>query len=415
MSRRHGRYLLHLPKPQPERRAGAPNPSPATIQPGTVKVPVGDRGRSLGTVLIPYCTTKVGTNGPRSISTLLAARLHAHSVCREITDDAEVYAVAADNKLLPNWKDFLWPLGGTVFGLLVMPVAIAQYPDFFNENEWILPYSVATVVLCWIVPLILHDRTRKLYSWITSFGRLGYLLFVGLCLIAVIGIAFAGRGLLRFHRQHLARIASRKIAENSTPSPESVPVQQGPSIPVPDHPEKLGHEKTKLPVPSAERGKPMTGEAAVKPPDPDAQLLDRAVEVVGHCHDFQIAFIKKYKDVQLRIQVHDSQPGITEESKRQFSGFELGVLQKEEMQLYHQVYKAEFMELRRLLVPRVPDAAEVAVEYDDPGNMGGVTGVCSDLQNLSEAVVNRQTSEGKLTTAKASEYMNRLLPGRPHP
>ena len=36
-----------------------------------------------------------------------------------------------------NLADFLWPLGGTFFGLFVIRIAMAQYQTFFNQNEWL--------------------------------------------------------------------------------------------------------------------------------------------------------------------------------------------------------------------------------------------------------------------------------------
>jgi len=114
------------------------------------------------------------------------------------------------------WKDFLWPLGGTLLGLLVVPIAIAQYPDFFNENEWILPISVLAVLLCWIVPLFLHERTRRIYSTITAVRRFGHVLFVVVCLAAVGGFILGSGVLFRFHSNHL----KKSIAEKSKPNPE---------------------------------------------------------------------------------------------------------------------------------------------------------------------------------------------------
>ena len=86
-----------------------------------------------------------------------------------------------EEKRQRNFSDFLWPLGGTVFGLLVVPVAIAQYPKFFNENEWLLPASVVVVVICWLLPLLLHKRSRRIYSAILAIRRVGPALLVVLC------------------------------------------------------------------------------------------------------------------------------------------------------------------------------------------------------------------------------------------
>ena len=109
------------------------------------------------------------------------------------------------DKQLRNWKDFFWPLGGTLFGLLVMPITIAEYPQFFNENEWILPISVIAVLVCWVIPLALHDRSRRIYSSITSIPRFGHFLFVLICLTAGLSLYFGGTRLFRYPPEAFAR------------------------------------------------------------------------------------------------------------------------------------------------------------------------------------------------------------------
>jgi hypothetical protein len=97
-----------------------------------------------------------------------------------------------------------------------MPVAIAQYPQFFNENQWILPTSVLAVLFCWIVPLLLHERTRRIYSAIPSIPKVGLMFFVAICLVVAIGSFLGGRKLLRFHHNHL--LASLPPAVASKPN-----------------------------------------------------------------------------------------------------------------------------------------------------------------------------------------------------
>src|ERR1700686_5856144 len=108
--------------------------------------------------------------------------------------DAEVCAM--EEKRQRNFSDFLWPLGGTVFGLLVVPVAIAQCPKFFNENEWLLPASVVVVVICWLVPLLLHNRARRISSAIFAAGNAGKILLSVIFLAIAIGLFFGGKELL---------------------------------------------------------------------------------------------------------------------------------------------------------------------------------------------------------------------------
>lgn len=113
-----------------------------------------------------------------------------------------------------KWKDILWPLGGTVLGLLAMPVAIAQYPDFFNNNQWLLPASVFVVVACWVVPLLLHKNAWNVYLWVERF--LGRWLTIALSLVVVGIIVLGGYRLFRFHADHL-RLAVAKASKTESP------------------------------------------------------------------------------------------------------------------------------------------------------------------------------------------------------
>jgi hypothetical protein len=116
-----------------------------------------------------------------------------------------------------NWKDFLWPLGGTLLGLLVMPLAIAQYPRFFNENEWTLPASVFMVLICWIIPLLVHDRARKIYSRIIAIPTCGGILFFFAVLAVLAVLIFGSSTLFRFHSRHLKGL----IAQNPLPTSDN--------------------------------------------------------------------------------------------------------------------------------------------------------------------------------------------------
>jgi hypothetical protein len=73
-----------------------------------------------------------------------------------------------------RWTEVLWPLGGTLLGLLVMPLFIDQYPDFFHRNTLVLPLSAFVVLACWIIPFIAHENSRRMYGAI-EIGQLdGY-------------------------------------------------------------------------------------------------------------------------------------------------------------------------------------------------------------------------------------------------
>ncbi len=91
----------------------------------------------------------------------------------------------------------------------------------------------------------------------------------------------------------------------------------------------------------------------------------------------------------------------------------MGINIQEDMQLYSQVYKQEFMEVRRLLVLKGMDEQEPGINYENPGNMGGVTGICFDLTHLTEAYINRQYAEEKINREDAQRYLGLLRPTLP--
>jgi hypothetical protein len=159
------------------------------------------------------------------------------------------------------------------------------------------------------------------------------------------------------------------------------------------------------PLPVRVDSRPVNTSQQPEASDPEAQLLERSVEVVRSCHSFLRSSGKRMQEAQAKIQRHNSRPNITEQSKQSFSQWQMELLHRDDMQLYGQVYKQEFMDVRRLLVMRVPDAVEPSVDYDNPHNMGGVTGICYDLSNLAEAYVNREYAQGKITIEDGRKYL----------
>lgn len=114
-----------------------------------------------------------------------------------------------------KYRDFLWPLGGTLLGLIVIPVAIEQYPELFKENAWILPVSVGLMVLCWIVPLFFHQRFGRLIDWVGSQNRTGKIAALLVSLILVFSFYCGGRKVVAFHRNHLRSRLGRAESGNA--------------------------------------------------------------------------------------------------------------------------------------------------------------------------------------------------------
>src|SRR5438445_11440567 len=101
-------------------------------------------------------------------------------------------AEAMPEGVFKKYRDTLWPLGGTVLGLLVVPIFIAQYPDFFNENRWIFPVSVVIVGICWLIPLLLHERAQRTYDSLASVPRIGPILAPVLLVTLFLALIYFG-------------------------------------------------------------------------------------------------------------------------------------------------------------------------------------------------------------------------------
>jgi hypothetical protein len=127
--------------------------------------------------------------------------------------------------LFKRWKDWLWPVGGAILGLIVMPVAIAQYPQFFNENRELLPISVLVVLACWVIPLLVHNRAKLYIGNAWAWGNRGKALAKVGITTALFLFILGGVKLRKLHVTHLDTVLASQRA--STPPPENRTLQQG--------------------------------------------------------------------------------------------------------------------------------------------------------------------------------------------
>ena len=185
-----------------------------------------------------------------------------------------------------------------------------------------------------------------------------------------------------------------KASEVQTP-PSSAPTQTQLSRP---------HESQEA-KPSAQKPSEMRDVAS---PSPELQLLDRAVEALRSCHSFLEASHKRRKEAYAKIQEHDAMPGTTDDSKKAFANWINDGVFKEDMKLYDQVHKPEFMEVRRLLAFKMPGAVDARVDYEAPGNMGGVLGICHDLSGMTERYISLEAAQGRITADQASRHLEAL-------
>jgi hypothetical protein len=118
------------------------------------------------------------------------------------------------------------------------------------------------------------------------------------------------------------------------------------------------------------------------------------------------------QEAQKEIQERNSSPqDRTEQSKNSFMQWRMERVFREDMQLYSQVYKQEFMEVRRLLIAKTPDVVKRFQDYENPGNMGGVTGICFDLSDITEAYIEQQYAAGRFSVEDGRRYLGLLRPG----
>ena len=114
-------------------------------------------------------------------------------------------------------KALLWPVGGALLGLVVVPVAIEQYPELFKENEWILPLSLFVMVACWVSPFFFHSRAKRFTQWLASIPRVGKVAAILAPLLIISGLFFGAKRVFVFHRDHLRSRLQREQKPPAAP------------------------------------------------------------------------------------------------------------------------------------------------------------------------------------------------------
>ena len=131
-------------------------------------------------------------------------------------------------------------------------------------------------------------------------------------------------------------------------------------------------------------------------PNPEMQLAKEAQNAAEHCWDFLRASNKRMQQATKDIEEYNSlSADRTADLTESFRQWRLENYSNGEMRMCHQIYKDEFFHVHRQLIEKVPDAARTSIDYEQPGNLGGVTGICSDLENLIRVYVNKLVAEGK--------------------
>jgi hypothetical protein len=120
-----------------------------------------------------------------------------------------------------RWAEVSWPLGGTLLGLIAMPLFMDQYPDWFHRNQWLLPATVIIVLGCWLIPFLLRDNFRRIFLKIWSMRHFGKVLAPATVVLCLAVLVLLGFRLFRFHSEHLAKALEKE--QQVTRSPETLP------------------------------------------------------------------------------------------------------------------------------------------------------------------------------------------------
>lgn len=308
-------------------------------------------------------------------------------------------------------------VGGVGVGLLLNVTANAIDP---SRVPFILHWGWFGLALYFPLYLIYISPAQ---NWLASSWHHAYKKWVWLVICAVLICVYAwlANTVITNAWKGLAPQSAipREPKEQLVPHPTSSPVVPAPGpVTPPIAPDRLtrSFKRTKtLQKNTAGNGGPPQTPASDKetqhqqqPVSPEAQLAGRAVDAVVSCHSFQNSSMKRMRAAQVRIQEHNSRPNEPDQAKSAFAQWALEIVFREDMQLYNQVYKQEFMEVRRLLILKGPDVVKAGIDYENPGNMGGVTGICFDLSDMTEAYINQQYSMGKISLEDGRNYIGRV-------
>ena len=104
-----------------------------------------------------------------------------------------------------GWRNWGGVLAGAIVNGFLLPVLIAQYPEFFERNPYALPVFVGLTLLC-LVPLLWHylSSFHALVNGRWSRTPVAWLIVMAAGAIMGSGIAALGYSLFIRHQQHLS-------------------------------------------------------------------------------------------------------------------------------------------------------------------------------------------------------------------
>jgi hypothetical protein len=303
-------------------------------------------------------------------------------------------------------KVLLWPLGGTLLGLLVVPIAIEQYPEIFKESRWILPVSAGAVAACWVVPFLFHERVRRSWNWTRR--RFGTVVAIAVTVAATVLCGVGVRELYRFHVRHLearlSNLGDKRPSLSDGPSAGGPPSSAGDKTEIPTPGGNLPDTEAKLPRSHGTSSTQVTALAGAE--DPELRLLKDGVQASGECATFQQKAQSIYDDAKAQIKMHDTLPNRSDRAG--FVKWAIDGANQSIVKLYGQAYRDEFQSVGTQLIRKTPELAEPDVNFTDPQSMMGILQICRELSDLTATYADQQCIDGKITGTEEWVYQNKV-------
>ncbi len=146
------------------------------------------------------------------------------------------------------------------------------------------------------------------------------------------------------------------------------------------------------------------------PIDKDLELVSSSVDSLVHCYGFLKASNERHAKVRKDIQAHDDSidaqnlsPQASSQSKAMFNRWRIDQLIRDDANIYSQVYKDEFVQIRKRLAREVPE--EVEPHVDEPGDASwSPYETCSELQRMIRAYVTKLYEEKRISPEQGKKY-----------
>jgi hypothetical protein len=298
-----------------------------------------------------------------------------------------------------KFKDFLWPLGATILAMFVVPIAIEQYPEVFKDSPWILPLSVLAVCLCWIVPLLVHHRVRRIHDWM--FGNLGrgwgWIAVIVIWIVAVATLVVFGYKLYGKHAKHLhARLQTREMISTAPPQGKQATSGKTGAEKEPASIEPINPPISQKPKHNREPG--LHGKDTATHPtelDPSLVLLRDAEKMALNLKSLNETFMLNLHALRPEIDEFRSRTTTGDLGVRNYTKMRTDEVEREVVDTYKQEYRSDAIKIRGQLMEECPGIANLRLNYSEPKDPMEILEMGQDLDALVGEYKNKLLAEGK--------------------